>query len=87
MSYNQESNVQYWKDGVSISGIYCRGCNGSFYDNLKCKPSTKALAMAYKGREKYGCTYCFCHNCFSTKLINPTNMKRPKRTRKRNASK
>ena len=69
MSYNEESNVQYWKDGASMSGINCRSCNGSFYDNLKCKPTTKTPAMTCKGREKYGCTYCLCYSCFSTKLI------------------
>ena len=87
MSYNEESNVQYWKDGASMSGINCRSCNGSFYDNLKCKPTTKTPAMTCKGREKYGCTYCLCYSCFSTKLINSDNVKKQKRTRKRNVSK
>lgn len=35
MSYNQESNVHYLKEGASMNGIHCRGCNSSFYDNSK----------------------------------------------------
>ena len=82
MSYNEESNVLYWKDVASMSDIICRGCNSSFKDILKCKNCTKIPAMNYKGREIYGYTYYQCYNCVSTKLINIDKMKQPKRTRK-----
>ena len=84
ISFNPEPNGDYWKPKASMCGVLCKSCNGSFYgDHKKCKISVKRPAMTCKGREKYGCTYCLCNICFTTKLINTTNdNKRTKRSRR-----
>ena len=83
-SFNPETNGEYWKPGASMCGVLCKGCNGHFYgNNKKCKITYKTPARTCKGREKYGCTYCLCNTCFTTKLINTNkNNRRSKRSRK-----
>ena len=39
--------------------------------------------MTCKGREKYGCTYCLCNICFTTKLINTTDDNKRTKTSRR----
>ena len=64
--------------------VFCKGCNKKFYgNNKKCKISYKTPARTCKGREKYGCTYCLCSTCFTTKLIDTNdNIRRPKRSQR-----
>ena len=84
ISFNPEPNGDYWKPKASMCGVLCKSCNGNFDGkNKKCKVSYKTPAMTCKGREKYGCTYCLCNICFTTKLINTTDdNKRTKRSRR-----
>ena len=86
MSFNQEENAKYWKLGGSMYGVFCKGCNGSFYDSKSCRPTCKNIARTCKGREKHGCPYALCNTCFTEKLIewdskHGSNM-RTKRTRR-----
>ena len=60
----EEDNWKYWEVGNTFLNKHCDRCKGNMLDK-KFRATNAKPAYCCKGRHKYFCGLCICHNCRS----------------------